>query len=107
MDLVIGSWAVINGILHNAQVLREHKGGYNRELLYLLLNRHIIILSGVFEVVAFWGLREGQVWGFVVSGIAAFTFFVYCMMIWPFLKSVVTMVLQGGLFVLLLMSFLR
>ena len=107
-SLLIGGWAVLNGIAHDAQILNEHKfkeDGYNRHLLYLLLSGHIIILSGLMEMVAFWGLKENQAWGFVVAGLASLTFFIYCLMIWPFLKSVVTMVLQGGLFVVVVLNF--
>ena len=105
--MLIGVWAVLNGILHDAQVLIEHKEGYNRELVRLLLNGHIIIVSGLFEVIAFWGLRQNQQWGFVVAGVAALTFFIYCVMIWPFLKSVLTMMLQAGLFIALAVNFPR
>ena len=105
MSLVVGAWAVLNGLLHDAQVLMEHNEGYNRELLRLLLNGHIIIVSGLFEIIAFWGLRQNQQWAFLVAGVAALTFFIYCVMIWPFLKSVLTMILQAGLFVALALHF--
>jgi hypothetical protein len=107
LSLIIGGWAVLNGILHDAQIIIEHKNGYDRELLRLLLNGHIIIVSGLFEAIAFWGLRQNQQWAFVVAGVASLTFFIYCVMIWPFLKSVLTMVLQAGLLVTLVLNFPR
>ena len=109
-SLLISGWAVLNGIAHDAQILHEHKfkeEGYNRHLLYLLLSRHIIILSGLMEMVAFWGVKENQTWAFVVAGLASLTFIIYCLMIWPFLKSVLTMMLQAGLFIALAVNFPR
>ena len=99
ISLFFGAWAVGNGILHDIFVLIEHKEGYNRHLLYLLLNGNIIILSGVLEMIAFPGLRDNLQWGLIVSGIASASLLIYCLMIWRFLKSVITMVLQTGLLV--------
>ncbi len=105
MSLVIGGWAACNGILHDIFVLREHKEGYNRHLLYLLLNGNIIILSGVLEMIAFPGLRNNLQWGLLVSGVAALSLIIYCAMIWRFLKSIVTIALQTGLLIAVAIQF--
>lgn len=102
-SVAIGAWSVGNGILHDIVVISEHKDGYSRHLLYLLLNGNIIILSGVLELIAFPGIRDNLQWGLLVSGIASFSMVIYCIMIWQFLKSIVTLILQTGLLIAIIL----
>lgn len=107
MSLSIGGWALANGILHDIEVIRGHFKEYDRQFLYYMLNGHIIIFSGIFEMISYAPIVEGREWGFVVSGAAAFGMIVYCSMIWKFLPSILTIVLQSGLFIALALSFLH
>lgn len=106
-SLVIGVWTLGNGILHDIYVVKEHKEGYNRHLLYLLLNGHIIILHGVLEMIAFPGLRDGLVWGQIIAGIASLSLIMYCLMVWRFLPSIVTILLQTGLLIMVAVQFFK
>ena len=100
---IVGGWSVLNGILHDIFVLRKHKGGYNRDLLRLLMDGHILITCGVMQIIAGKLLQRDNVFGFYVGAVACISLLIYCFMIWPFLKSVVTMALQIGLLLLLCM----
>ena len=44
--LVASVWYFGNGLLHDAFVLTKHKGKYDRELLRLLMDGHVLMLSG-------------------------------------------------------------
>jgi len=106
-SLAIGGWAVGNGILHDIAVIRGHFREYDRQFLYYILNGHIIIFSGIFEMVSYAGVDRDQMWGSIVSGIAAVGMVIYCVMIWKFLPSILTIALQSGLFILLVLHLLK
>jgi hypothetical protein len=107
ISLSIGGWALANGILHDIEVIRGHYTEYDRHFLYYLLNGHIIIFSGIFEMISYAPINDGQVWGLVVSGTAALGMIVYCIMIWKFLPSFLTMFLQSGLLIVLVLHYFR
>jgi hypothetical protein len=106
--LIVGAWAVINGILHDIFVLRsEHGKQYDRNLLRLLMDGHILITCGAIQIVSYTGINENAHWAFYMAGIASISLLIYSAMIWPFLKSVMTPLLNTGLLVLLIMQFLK
>jgi hypothetical protein len=107
ISLSVGGWALANGILHDIEVIRGHYTEYDRHFLYYLLNGHIIIFSGIFEMISYAPIDDGQVWGLVVSDTAALGMIVYCAMIWKFLPSFLTIVLQSGSFIVLALSYFR
>lgn len=88
--LVAALWYFFNGLLHDIFVLIDHQGSYNRELLRLLTDGHILMLSGAVVFVCYLMMLSkiqcGGLIGIIVSGFML----VYCAMIFPFLKSVVT-----------------
>ena len=99
---------VINGILHDIGVLRsEHGKQYDRNLLRLLMDGHILITCGVMQMIAYSGLRENQPWAYYVCGTSCISLLIYCGMIFPFLKSYFTMLLNAALLVVLIISFLK
>ncbi|HTR82760.1 MAG TPA: hypothetical protein VMM58_14120 [Bacteroidota bacterium] len=107
LSLCVGGWAVVNGILHDAFVLRsEHGKTYDRDLLRLLMDGHILITCGTLQMIAFSGLRTKESWAFSVAGVASISIVVYCGMIFPFLKSIVTMTLNALLLVVLIAGFM-
>ena len=96
---------VLNGLLHDIFVLRsEHGKKYDRELLRLLMDGHILITCGAIQMLVYGGLQAHSPWACFICGIACVSLLVYCVMIYPFLKSIVTMTLNAVLFVLLVMQ---
>jgi len=105
-SLIVGGWAVVSGILHDiAVLLSEHGKSYDRNLLRLLMDGHILITCGVIQMIAYAGLRSHENWAFYVSGVACLSLLVYCAMIFPFLKSFFTILLNAALLVLLMINF--
>jgi uncharacterized membrane protein HdeD (DUF308 family) len=106
ISLLIGGWAVVSGILHDiAVLLSEHGKKYDRDLLRLLMDGHILITCGVLQMIAYAGLRNHENWAFYISGFACISLLVYCAMIFPFLKSLFTILLNAALLVLLIINF--
>src|SRR5689334_3250728 len=105
-SLIVGGWCIINGILHDIFVLvSEHGKKYDRDLLRLLMDGHVLITCGVLQMVAYSGLRAHENWAYYVSGIACISLLVYCAMIFPFLKSFFTILLNAALLLLLIVNF--
>ncbi|HWY99277.1 MAG TPA: hypothetical protein VNY36_09335 [Bacteroidia bacterium] len=105
--LIVGAWAIINGILHDIFVLRsEHGKVYDRNLLRLLMDGHILITCGAVQMLAYSGIEEHANWAYYMAGVASLSLVIYCAMIWPFLKSVVTTVINVALLVLLVIGYL-
>lgn len=97
---------MVSGILHDVFVLlSEHGKKYDRDLLRLLMDGHILITCGALQMLAYLGLRNNESWAYYVSGIACISLLIYCAMIFPFLKSVVTILLNTALLVLLIINF--
>lgn len=92
--LVAALWYFVNGILHSVAVLRKHKGTYDRELLRLLMDGYVLILSGVLLFVCWLMLRHQIPYGAVISIIVACFMLVYCALIFPFLKSFATIAIS-------------
>jgi len=92
--LVVAIWYFLNGVLHDIFVIKKHTGGYDRELLRLLMDGHVLILSGVLLFVCWLMLRMGVALGAIAGFIIGAAMILYCMMIFPFLKSIVTLLLS-------------
>jgi hypothetical protein len=95
--LVAAVWYTINGVLHDIFVVKAHKGPYNRELLRLLMDGHVLLLSGLIVGVCWYMLKTDIVYGAIIGLIIALGMIVYCIMIFPFLKSIVTLALSIAL----------
>jgi hypothetical protein len=54
-----GIWAIGNGLLHDIFVLRQGRP-FQRELIRLLIDGHILIFSGIFYLICAGGIKEGQ-----------------------------------------------
>jgi uncharacterized membrane protein (DUF2068 family) len=103
---VVGAWALINGILHDIFVIIPAKK-YDRDLLRLLMDGHILITCGIIQLISYKGLQANEAWAYYVAGVATISLLVYCGMIFPFLKSIVTIALNLMVIVLLCISFLN
>ncbi|MGZ3885280.1 MAG: hypothetical protein ACXVPQ_07765 [Bacteroidia bacterium] len=95
--LIAAIWYTANGILHDVFVIINHKGGYNRDLLRLLMDGHVLVFSGLVLFVCYWMLLQKIPYAALIAAIIALSLLVYCGMIWPFLKSMVTVVISGML----------
>ena len=107
-SLLVGTWALVNGVLHDVFVLlSEHGKQYDRNLLRLLMDGHILITCGILQMIAYKGLGANESWAYWVAGIATISLLVYCGMIFPFLKSIVTIFLNFILLVLLITGLMK
>ena len=104
---VCAVWAFGNGILHDIFVIRGHTGGYDRELLRLLMDGHILLTCGAVYAIAFFLLKEENSAGLYLCTLAATSMIVYCLMIYPFLKSIVTLVMNVAALILSLIATVR
>jgi len=91
--LISSLWYFINGVLHDVFVLRRHKGPYDRDLLRLLMDGHVLLLSGIVLFVCYLMVQDKIEYGYVISLIIGSFMLVYCAMIYPFLKSIFTIII--------------
>ena len=92
--LIASLWYFGNGILHDVFVLIKHKGKYDRELLRLLMDGHVLMLSGAVVFMCWLMMLNKIHFGGVISIIVATFMLLYCLMIFPFLRSFGTMVIS-------------
>jgi hypothetical protein len=92
--LLAAGWNFIMGLLHDIFVIKNHKGPYDRELLRLLMDGHVLMLSGVLLTVCYFMLHNNIQYGGWVALITGISMIIYCFMIWPFLKSIVTLLIN-------------
>jgi hypothetical protein len=97
--LVAAIWYFVNGVLHDVFILINHKGGYNRDLLRLLMDGHVLIFFGLVLFVCYMMMRNNIHYGAIIGAIVAVSMLVYCGMIWPFLKSMVTALISTMLLI--------
>ncbi len=106
--VVVGLWLLINGILHDIFVLRSEYGKvYNRELLRLLMDGHVLISCGIILLFCYKDIQQNQAWAYYVAITVCSSMLVYCAMIFPFLKSFVTILLNATLIVILLIAYFK
>ena len=104
--LCIGGWVLVNGILHDIFILlSDHGKKYDRDLLRLLMDGHVLITYGAIQMVSYIGLRNNEAWAYYIAGIACISLLIYCGMIFPFLKSFFTIALNLGLLILLIIEY--
>jgi len=106
--LVAGGWNLANGILHDVFVLRsEHGKQYDRNLLRLLMDGHILMTCVIILIVISGALRSGQEYAYVAAAVALVSMIVYCFLIFPFLKSIFTMFINSITLIILILSFIK
>ena len=88
-------WYFGNGVLHDIFVIRGHKGGYDRELLRLLMDGHVLILSGIIMFVCYLMVLNKMQYGALIGIIVSLAMLLYCVMIFPFLKSIGTIIVTN------------
>lgn len=92
--LITSLWYFINGILHTISVLKNHKGNYNRDLLRLLMVGHLLIFSGLILFICYLMALNKIQYGATIAIITTVSMIVFCMMIFPFLKSFGTIIIS-------------
>ncbi|HZV45499.1 MAG TPA: hypothetical protein VFF90_13525 [Saprospiraceae bacterium] len=92
--LLAAAWYGINGILHDIFVIRQHKTGYDKDLMRLLMDGHLLILSGVLMLVSWLMVKEEVLWGFILGSIVSLAMIIYVAMIFKFLKSFGTLIIS-------------
>lgn len=92
--LIAALWYFGSGLLHTISVLSQHKGKYDRELMRLLMDGHVLMLSGAVVFMCWLMMLSKIQCGGVISIIVAGFILVYCLMIFPFLKSYGTMAIS-------------
>lgn len=92
--LVAALWYFGNGVLHDIVVLWKHNGGYDRDLLRLLTDGHILMLSGAIVFVCYLMLLNKIQCGGLISIIIGIGMLLYCALIFPFLKSFGTILIS-------------
>lgn len=105
--LVTAIWCSVNGILHDIFILREHRGPYDRELLRLLMDGHVLILSGIILFICWNLVKINPFYAALIGIVVALAMIVYCLMIFPFLKSFVTLGISVVLMLVCVRIFLQ
>ncbi|HLG04059.1 MAG TPA: hypothetical protein VI731_10725 [Bacteroidia bacterium] len=86
-----GAWSTLNGLLHDIFVLAsDHGKQYDRNLLRLLMDGHILITCGIVLMLCVSGLKSGNNMTYYIAIACCASLLIYCGMIWPFLKSAAT-----------------
>jgi hypothetical protein len=104
--LFSAAWYGINGILHDIFVIRQHQKKYDRDLMRLLMDGHLLILSGALMVASWMMLQREVIWGNVIGAIVSLFMIVYVAMIFPFLKSFGTLLISILVFLVCLFRLL-
>ncbi|MEO6131054.1 MAG: hypothetical protein ABIQ02_04350 [Saprospiraceae bacterium] len=92
--LLSAIWYFANGALHDFFIVRNHKGKYDRDLLRLLMDGHVLMLSGAILFITFIMLRHDIPYAGWINIIVALGMLIYCAMIFPFLKSIMTIIIS-------------
>jgi len=103
--LFAGAWALINGILHDIFVLKERRP-FNRDLIRLLIDGHLLIFSGIFYFVSAKGILQGEKTAFLICIFNAFFLLGYCAFIFKILRSFGTILINLIALIWLLVVFI-
>ena len=105
---IAGSWNLANGILHDVFVLKsEHGKHYDRNLLRLLMDGHLLMTCGIILMITSAGIGASFSQGYYVAGVALVSMIVYCFMIFPFLKSIATLLINSLALIILIISLIK
>jgi bacteriorhodopsin len=106
--LIAGIWNTANGLLHDVFVLRsDHAKQYDRTLLRLLMDGHILITCGVILMIVSAGIRSVDRYAYYIAGTALLSILIYCCLIFPFLKSIGTLSINFLTLIILIISFIK
>jgi len=104
--LFAGIWSLGNGILHDIFVLMKHKT-YDRDLMRLLIDGHILIFSGILYFLCYNGIVNNEL-NSIYFAIAISIFLLgYCAIIFKMLPSVGTIAINLAAFIWLIIKSLN
>ena len=103
--LFAGLWALVNGILHDVVILRQRRP-FDRELIRLLIDGHVLIFGGILYLISFRGISTEQSFAFLVCMVAALFLLGYCFLIFKMLPSIATITINLIALVWLIIDFL-
>jgi hypothetical protein len=99
-----GVWSLGNGILHDVFILLERRP-FDRDLIRLLVDGHILIFSGVFYFLCYTGIRDQVPLAYGVAAAAALFLLGYCALIFKMLPSFATIVINLVALIWILITF--
>jgi hypothetical protein len=91
--IIAGALSLGNGILHDVFVLLQRKP-FDKELIRLLIDGHILIFSGLIYIASVHGLKTQQPLAYSVCLITALFLLGYCGLIFRILPSIVTILIN-------------
>ncbi len=100
-----GGWSVVNGLLHDIFILRERRP-FEKELIRLMIDGHILIFSGIFYWVSVSGLSTPNSLAYIICIITAIFLLGYCAWIFKMLPSIGTIAVNLIALIWLLIAFL-
>lgn len=103
--LFAGAWALINGILHDIFVLKERRP-FDRDLIRLLIDGHLLIFSGIFYLICANGILHGEKTAFLICIFTAIFLLGYCFLIFKILPSFGTILINLVALIWLLIVFI-
>ena len=101
-----GCWSLGNGVLHDIFVLRERRP-FERELIRLLIDGHILIFAGIVFLLSADGLREQHAASYFIAGTTAIFLLGYCALIFKILPSFITIVINLIVLIWLVVDYLK
>jgi hypothetical protein len=96
LPLLASVWYFAAGLLHDIFIIKEHKGDYNRDLLRLLMDGHVLMLSGILTFISYLMLKNNIPSANVILLTIGISMLMYCAMIFPFLKSFATIIISSA-----------
>ncbi|MFN0276300.1 MAG: hypothetical protein ACKVPJ_11165 [Chitinophagales bacterium] len=88
-----GAWHLINGILHTFFVLRQ-KRKYDKELIRLLMDGHILIFAGIMYLICIQSLAENSQLAEIICFSNSLFVLGYCAIIYRILPSITTIIIN-------------
>jgi hypothetical protein len=101
-----GIWALGNGILHDIFVLRERRP-YERDLIRLLIDGHILIFSGIVYLLCYAGIMEQQSLAYMISMAVSVFLLGYCALIFKLLPSIGMIIVNSIALIWLILAYMR
>jgi hypothetical protein len=97
-------WTLVNGILHDVFVLKEGRP-FDKELIRLLIDGHILIFSGVMLLLCVKGVKAQQPLAFQLTMAISIFILGYCALIFKMLPSIGMISIHLVLLVWLIISY--
>src|SRR5689334_9935391 len=82
-----GIWTLGNGLLHDIFVLRERRP-FEKELIRLLIDGHILIFSGILYLLCYNGIQMDKPWAYSISIAISLFLLGYCGLIFKMLPAI-------------------